>query len=178
MITHKKKDSTGICFIGERKFKTFLSRYLPAQPGNIETRTGTVIGQHDGLMYYTIGQRQGLNIGGRKDAAAAPWYVVDKVLASNSLIVVQGHDHSALFKQTLVCSQLSWINNSAPTVPYQCSAKTRYRQVEQPCLINSITETACEIKFEAPQWAVTPGQSIVFYQDDRCLGGGIIDKTL
>jgi tRNA-specific 2-thiouridylase len=177
LVTHAKKDSTGICFIGERKFKEFLSRYLPAQPGSMETPAGDIIGRHDGLMYYTIGQRQGLQIGGRKQAEAKPWYVVSKDLTRNVLIVAQGHDHPCLFTQTLNCSQTAWVSGVAPHLPFACSAKTRYRQTEQPCTITAHSENSFEVQFETAQWAVTPGQSIVFYQDDICLGGGVIDKA-
>ncbi len=177
LTTHAKKDSTGICFIGERKFKTFLSRYLPAQPGGMETPEGEVIGRHEGLMYYTIGQRQGLQIGGRKQSEAKPWYVAGKDLNRNVLIVVQGHDHPLLFTSSLTCSQLNWISGQAPTLPLTCTAKTRYRQIEQNCIIMPETETSLLIKFNNPQWAVTPGQSIVFYQGEACLGGGIIDTA-
>lgn len=175
--THAKKDSTGICFIGERKFKEFLSRYLPAQPGEMITPEGEVIGRHDGLMYYTIGQRQGLNIGGRKQAEAKPWYVVGKDLIHNKLIVAQGHEHPLLFTTTLNCSQTSWVSGHAPTLPFPCTAKTRYRQTEQSCTIIAYNENSYQVQFQHAQWAVTPGQSIVFYQDDKCLGGGVIDKA-
>lgn len=171
---HDKKDSTGICFIGERKFKAFLSEYLPAQPGNIESIEGEVIGRHDGLMFYTIGQRQGLQIGGRKGRAELPWYVAQKDLARNVLIVVQG-EHPALFKESLTASQLHWIN-TPPVLPLQVKAKTRYRQSDQACIIEAIDPTLCRVSFEEPQRAITPGQSVVFYQDDICLGGGIIES--
>ncbi|OGT57477.1 MAG: tRNA 2-thiouridine(34) synthase MnmA [Gammaproteobacteria bacterium RIFCSPHIGHO2_12_FULL_43_28] len=170
---HNKKDSTGICFIGERKFKTFLNDYLPAKPGKIETLEGEVIGTHDGLMFYTIGQRQGLQIGGRKDKAELPWYVAEKDLVRNVLIVVQGIDHPALLKQTLKAS-LHWING-APPQGIALAAKTRYRQSDQACRIESLSGTSCLVQFNEPQRAVTPGQSVVFYQGDICLGGGIID---
>ncbi|HEX4045806.1 MAG TPA: tRNA 2-thiouridine(34) synthase MnmA [Gammaproteobacteria bacterium] len=174
--THDKKDSTGICFIGERKFKTFLNDYLPAQPGRIETPEGEILGQHDGLMFYTIGQRQGLHIGGKKGKAEQPWYVAAKDLPRNALIVVQGDQHPALFQQTLQATALHWIN-SPPTLPLQTAAKIRYRQADQPCMIESLEpldEQRYCVHFEQPQRAITPGQSIVFYQDDICLGGGII----
>ncbi len=176
LITHAKKDSTGICFIGERKFKEFLSRYLPAQPGNMETPEGEMIGRHDGLMYYTIGQRQGLHIGGRKQSEAKPWYVVGKAINRNVLIVAQGHDHPLLFTHSLSCSQITWVSKQAPALPLTCAAKTRYRQTEQSCTIMSNSNNNYLVEFKEPQWAVTPGQSIVFYQADICLGGGIIDN--
>lgn len=177
LITQDKKDSTGICFIGERKFKDFLSRYLPAQPGAIQTPEGETIGQHDGLMYYTIGQRQGLHIGGRKESVGKPWYVAGKDLTNNVLIAVEGHDHPLLFTKTLICSQTNWISGAPPALPLTCSAKTRYRQSDQPCTILPGAEAGhYEVHFNAPQRAVTPGQSVVFYQGEVCLGGGIILK--
>lgn len=171
---HAKKDSTGICFIGERKFKEFLSRYLPAQPGTMETPEGKLVGEHEGLMYYTIGQRQGLGIGGREDASDEPWYVLAKDMARNVLIVGQGHQHPLLFVQELVCDQLHWVSGSAPQDSFTCTAKTRYRQVDQPCRVERLTADQYRVTFDAPQWAVTPGQSVVFYQGENCLGGGVI----
>ncbi len=170
---HAKKDSTGICFIGERKFKTFLSEYLPAQPGNIETMDAKVIGTHDGLMFYTIGQRQGLKIGGQKESLDMPWYVVAKNLARNVLIVAQGNNHTSLFAQTLLANQVHWING-LPELPLKAFAKTRYRQADQACIIESNGSNQYKITFDEPQRAITPGQSIVFYQGETCLGGGII----
>ena len=171
---HAKKDSTGICFIGERKFKTFLNDYLPAQPGNIETLTGEIIGRHDGLMFYTIGQRQGLQIGGQKGKSELPWYVAHKDLARNVLVTVQG-EHPALYQTTLTCSQLTW-THEPPALPCQLAAKTRYRQADQPCTLSSPTDGRLTVTFPTPQRAITPGQSVVFYQDDICLGGGIIES--
>ena len=173
LANHAKKDSTGICFIGERKFKAFLSNYLPAKPGNIETIEGEVISRHDGLMFYTIGQRQGLQIGGMKNKSELPWYVAEKDLRRNTLIVVQG-EHPALFKSSLICSQLTWINES-PDISKTLAAKTRYRQTDQPCQLKALNDGQLMVTFIDPQRAVTPGQSIVFYQDDICLGGGIIE---
>jgi tRNA-specific 2-thiouridylase len=173
-----KKDSTGICFIGERKFKHFLQTYLPAQPGNIETLAGEIVGQHDGVMFYTIGQRQGLRIGGRKEKSGAPWYVADKQIARNALIVVQEQNHPALFAPALVCTQLHWINNKAPLAPFYCTAKTRFRQIETPCLVKYSGREKYLVEFEMPQRAITPGQSVVFYQEETCLGGGIIDARI
>lgn len=170
---HAKKDSTGICFIGERKFKTFLNEYLPAKPGRIETPEGEQIGRHDGLMFYTLGQRQGLLIGGRKDKAESPWYVAAKDLERNVLIVVQGENHPLLFSESLIASKIHWIN-TPPALPFECMAKTRYRQADQACLVTAIDEHSCSVFFRQPQRALTPGQSIVFYQEDICLGGGII----
>lgn len=173
-----KKESTGICFIGERKFKKFLQTYLPAQPGNIETLEGETVGQHDGLMYYTLGQRQGLGIGGRREKSGTPWYVADKQLARNALIVVQGENHPALFASALVCTELHWVNPAPPAKPLKCRSKTRYRQLETPCLIKPAGNDNYYIEFEIPQRAITPGQSVVFYQEETCLGGGIIDARL
>lgn len=172
--THDKKDSTGICFIGERKFKDFLARYLPAQPGEIETLDGRIVGSHDGLMYYTIGQRKGLNLGGKKEALEAPWYVVEKQVARNVLIVAQTHDHPLLYKNILTCNEVSWCSGVAPTFPLRCTAKTRYRQKDAACAVVSTNETTLQVTFDEPQWAITPGQAVVFYQDTLCLGGGTI----
>lgn len=174
-INHDKKDSTGICFIGERKFKEFLAKYLPAQPGLIETPEGEVIGEHDGLMYHTLGQRQGLGIGGRREATGEPWYVVGKDLQRNVLLVAQGQDHPLLFSTKLVCIQPSWISGITPSLPLNCAAKTRYRQTEVACVVEPMADDRYEVKFSEPQRAVTPGQSIVFYQGNVCLGGGVID---
>ncbi len=173
-LNHQKKDSTGICFIGERKFKTFLNDFLPAQSGNIVTLEGEAIGQHDGLMFYTIGQRQGLKIGGRKNAQEIPWYVVAKDLKNNNLIVTQGHDHPALYKKTLIAANLHWINGLPSQLPLAAFAKTRYRQADQACIITPICNEQYKIDFQEPQRAITPGQSVVFYQETTCLGGGII----
>jgi len=186
LITHNKKDSTGICFIGELKFKNFLSTYLPNQPGeivavDIDGMANKVIGKHDGLMYYTIGQRKGLHIGGLRDANEEPWYVVDKNLTTNQLLVAQG-DHPLLYGNTLEAEQFSFVQGKkfqqhtlANEILLKCKAKIRYRQQEQACeaVINSITNT-CKVIFDEKQRAITPGQSIVFYQDNICLGGGII----
>ena len=172
-----KKDSTGICFIGERKFKTFLSQYLPAQPGEIRTTDGEVIGQHDGLMYYTLGQRQGLGIGGSKQGDGQPWYVVSKNLDDNTLVVAQGHDHPSLFSNTLNATNVHWIADQPDMPSFQCHAKTRYRQNDQSCTIVELSSQTCTVHFDQPQRAVTPGQSVVFYSGDECLGGGIIDRA-
>ncbi len=176
LITHDKKDSTGICFIGERRFKDFLARYLPAQPGVMENNEGAVLGQHQGLMYHTLGQRQGLGIGGVSGAEGA-WYVADKDLERNVLVVVQGNDHPRLFKHGLRARQLYWIDTDGPALPLRCRAKTRYRQADQDCLVRPLATGGIEVVFDQPQRAVTPGQSVVFYQGDVCLGGGIIDET-
>lgn len=175
---YNKKDSTGICFIGERKFKRFLENYLPAQPGPIETKEGKNIGQHDGLMFYTIGQRQGLGIGGLKETELTPWYVADKVLARNTLIVVQGREHPALYSSALLCTQLHWVSEEIPALPFSCTAKIRYRQAETACHITLYSKNELHVEFKQAQWAITPGQSIVFYQGKACLGGGVISRAL
>ena len=178
LITAKKKDSTGICFIGERKFKDFLARYLPAQPGNIRTVEGDIIGRHDGLMYHTLGQRKGLGIGGVKGAGEEAWYVVEKDLVNNELIVAQGHDHSALLSTGLIAQQLHWVDRQPIREPLRCTVKTRYRQTDVPCTIEPIDDESIKVIFDEPQIAVTPGQSAVFYLDEVCLGGGIIEQQL
>lgn len=172
----RKKDSTGICFIGERKFKEFLQRYLPTQPGEMRSPEGQLIGKHQGLMYYTLGQRQGLGIGGVKDAPDEPWYVLDKDLKNNILIVGQGHDHPLLLHDSLEASRLDWCNNKPLTQAIECAAKTRYRQADQPCRVLPLSEDRCQVSFYEPQRAITPGQSVVFYQGDTCLGGGVIES--
>ncbi len=174
LVTSDKKDSTGICFIGERRFSDFLKQYLPAQPGVIESLDGQVLGQHQGLMYHTIGQRQGLGIGGRADAGDAPWYVVDKDLNRNVLLVAQGNDHPALFKSELRIGQSFWIDGHSPSEAFACQAKIRYRQNDQACTLTP-SDQGFVVRFAQPQRAVTPGQSAVFYLGDRCLGGGIIE---
>ena len=178
LITAKKKDSTGICFIGERKFKDFLARYLPAQPGNIRTVEGDIIGRHDGLMYHTLGQRKGLGIGGVKGAGEEAWYVVEKDLVNNELIVAQGHDHSALLSTGLIAQQLHWVDRQPIREPLRCTVKTRYRQTDVPCIIEPIDDESIKVIFDEPQIAVTPGQSAVFYLNEVCLGGGIIEQQL
>lgn len=177
LATAEKKDSTGICFIGERRFKDFLQQYLPAQPGVIETLEGEVIGEHQGLMYHTIGQRQGLGIGGLANHAQAPWFVVDKDLTRNVLVVTQGKNHPALFKHVLVTNDIFWIALEMPALPLRCTAKVRYRQQDQHCTVEA-QETGFRVVFDEPQRAITPGQSVVFYQGDACLGGGIIELAL
>jgi tRNA-specific 2-thiouridylase len=175
LITYNKKDSTGICFIGEVKFKNFLSSYLPNQPGKIiAANDSSVIGKHDGLMYYTIGQRKGLHIGGLRTSSEEPWFVVDKDLSTNQLVVAQG-DSPLLYSSELIAEQLSFVQSSMLPASFKCYAKVRYRQQEQACsVIFDNTFSSCKVIFASPQRAVTPGQSIVFYQDNKCLGGGII----
>jgi tRNA-specific 2-thiouridylase len=175
LTTHDKKDSTGICFIGERRFRDFLQRYVPAQPGNIEDTTGQIIGQHQGTAYYTIGQRQGLGIGGVASAAEQPWYVVDKDSARNVLIVAQGHNHPRLLSQTLTVVNIHWVTGEPPVWPLRCAAKIRYRQADQDCTVHR-TNGQLHVVFDQPQCAATPGQSVVFYQQEVCLGGGVIEK--
>jgi len=175
LITYNKKDSTGICFIGERDFKTFLQKYLPAQAGEIRVLDNDeVIGRHDGLMYYTLGQRQGLKIGGRKNYADEPWYVAQKDLEQNILYVVQGNQHAALYQTTVNFADINWINETPAHIPFTCTARTRYRQPDTACRVIQLDEERGTVIFDQPQWAVTPGQSIVFYQAEECLGGGII----
>ncbi|QIQ21257.1 tRNA 2-thiouridine(34) synthase MnmA [Zophobihabitans entericus] len=178
LVTAKKKDSTGICFIGERKFTDFLARYLPAQPGKIRTVDGKIIGEHQGLMYHTLGQRKGLHIGGLKDADETPWYVVDKDLQNNELIVAQGHNHPALFSTGLIAQQLHWVDRKVVTAPFRCVVKTRYRQQDIPCTVTPLNNNQIQVIFDEPVAAVTPGQSAVFYIDEVCLGGGIIETCL
>jgi len=178
LITFNKKDSTGICFIGERDFRAFLKRYLPAQPGEIHTPDGTRLGRHEGLMYYTLGQRQGLGIGGVKGHEGAIWYVAAKDLANNILIVVDSHDHPLLYSQSLTAIDLHWVAGEPPSLPLNCSAKTRYRQQDAACTIEPAEDDCCVVHFQKPQWAVTPGQSVVFYLNEICLGGGIINQVV
>ncbi len=173
---YDKKDSTGICFIGERKFKDFLKNYIPAQAGDIVKLGGEPIGTHEGAIYYTIGQRQGLGIGGQHNLSEEPWYVVDKDVNTNQLFVVQGHENAALFHSRIIVQNIHWIAGHPPSNSENIKAKIRYRQPDQPCVIRDITDTYYEISFDTPQWAITPGQSVVFYQNNTCLGGAIIEE--
>ena len=177
LAVHNKKDSTGICFIGERPFREFLSTYLPASPGPILTPDGNEIGEHSGLMYYTLGQRQGLGIGGRQDASDEPWYVVDKDPQNNALIAAQGNT-DLLLSDGLVAIEASWINGPPTALEsgYRCSAKVRYRQVDQPCTVEHVCDGTLRVRFDTTQRAVAPGQYVVFYETDRCLGGAVIDE--
>ncbi|MEL0081628.1 MAG: tRNA 2-thiouridine(34) synthase MnmA [Gammaproteobacteria bacterium] len=170
-----KKDSTGICFIGERPFKAFLSEYLPDQPGDIVDLDGNPVGRHNGLMYYTIGQRQGLGIGGSKHHSEEPWYVAGKQIASNQLLVVQGHDHPRLFADRLTAIEPHWVSGSPPAEEFDCLARCRHRQALQPCRVTVSDPDNLQVQFDRPQRALTPGQSVVFYQHDHCLGGAVID---
>jgi tRNA-specific 2-thiouridylase len=175
---HGKKDSTGICFIGERRFDEFLARYLQRNPGEIRTLEGEVIGEHAGLMFYTIGQRQGLGIGGRHGGSGEPWYVIDKDMANNILVVAQGVDHPALYKRGLRASRLHWISGQAPSPSFVCTARIRHQQPLQPCTLVSLSGHEGSVEFERPQRAITAGQSVVFYTGDECLGGGIIEAAM
>jgi len=178
LVTYDKKDSTGICFIGERKFKDFLQQYLPAQPGAIVSVDGDELGTHEGLMYHTIGQRKGLLIGGLANAGNDPWYVVDKNVKTNELIVAQGSQHPRLFSKGLMAGQIHWVNRESLTEPLHCMVKTRYRQQDIPCVVTPLENGDLEVMFEEPIAAVTPGQSAVFYLDEVCLGGAIIESRI
>ena len=171
---HAKKDSTGICFIGERPFRDFLNRYLPKQPGVMRTAEGRIVGEHIGLAFYTLGQRKGIGVGGQKGAPEGAWYAAAKDMQKNELIVVQGHEHPLLLRQRLQAEDLSWVAGEAPPSEAAYAAKTRYRQADAACHITLGTANQLEVAFDQAQWAVTPGQSVVLYQDDVCLGGGII----
>lgn len=183
LATAKKKDSTGICFIGERRFKDFLQQYLPAQKGDIVTDDNKVIGSHDGLMYYTLGQRGGIGIGGVKDRPEEPWFVLAKDLANNRLIVGQGHEHPMMLSNELHAYKLDWIEGVPPAAIFsaeglRCMAKSRYRQPDQACSVFAVDESGRDVRvvFDEPQRAVTPGQSAVFYNNEVCLGGGVIES--
>ena len=177
LAVHDKKDSTGICFIGERPFREFLATYLPANPGPMRTPDGEVMGEHQGLMYYTLGQRQGLLIGGHRDHGEEPWYVVGKDLADNALIVAQG-EHAMLFSDGLTATDASWIGKVPDGLDegLRCAAKVRYRQADQACVVTALGDNRLAVRFDAPQKAVAPGQFVVFYDGDRCLGGAVIDE--
>ncbi|MCP1065708.1 tRNA 2-thiouridine(34) synthase MnmA [Serratia symbiotica] len=178
LVTAKKEDSTGICFIGERNFRDFLGRYLPAKPGLIVSVDGQTIGKHRGLMYHTLGQRKGLGIGGMKDRSEEPWYVVDKDVANNMLVVAQGHDHPRLMSAGLIAQQLHWVDRMPRSEPFRCTVKTRYRQQDILCHVTPLDDQRIEVRFDEPVAAVTPGQSAVFYQGEICLGGGIIEQRM
>ncbi len=169
---HARRDSTGICFIGERPFREFLERYLPARPGEIRDESGQVVGRHRGLMYYTIGQREGLGIGGRRGGSAAPWYVAGKDLAANRLEVVQGHDHPRLYRHRLDAAGPHWIAET-PALPLRCHCRIRHRQPLAACELRP-RPGGVEVVFDRPQRAVAPGQSVVFYRHAECLGGAVI----
>ena len=169
-----KRDSTGICFIGERPFREFLGRYLPKQPGPMLTPEGQIVGEHIGLSFYTIGQRKGVGIGGRRDSAGQPWYAAGKNLDKNELIVVQGHDHPLLLRERLSARDLTWTSGTPPDPRLVYGGKTRYRQADAPCRVAQASAAEIKVEFDAPQWAVTPGQSVVLYRGEVCLGGGVI----
>jgi len=173
-----KKDSTGICFIGNKNFKTFLNRYFPETKGNIITTSGRKIGQHMGIMYYTLGQRKGLNIGGIKKSLNLPWYVVDKQIFNNTLIVAQGKNNPCLMSRGLIANKMKWINNKIIRNFLKCSVKTRYRQLEVPCYLQFIAVDLVKVIFEYPVSSVTPGQFAVFYISEICIGGGTIKYRL
>jgi len=178
LAIHDKKDSTGICFIGERPFREFLSTYLPANPGPMRTPDGEELGTHQGLMYYTLGQRQGLGIGGRNDRGEEPWYVVAKDIENNALIVAQG-EHELLFSNWLIATDASWIGSPPEGLDQglRCQAKIRYRQDDQGCIVTVPADSTLEVRFDAAQKAVAPGQFVVFYDGEQCLGGAVIDKS-
>lgn len=179
LVTHDKKDSTGICFIGEKRFKNFLKEFILAKPGDIKSAEGQYLGRHDGLMYYTLGQRQGLGIGGRQEASEEPWYVVDKDLKTNTLIVAQGNSHPMLYAQGLICSKIHWLAEDCKNnLPLTCYAKTRYRQPEQACMISPENDNQHYVMFSSFQRAVTPGQYVVFYDKNLCLGGATIEQII
>lgn len=178
LITYNKKDSTGICFIGERRFKDFLQQYIPAQPGPIQSLDGQCLGEHQGLMYHTIGQRQGLGIGGIAGASEEAWYVIRKDLANNILIVGQGSNNPELFADSLEAEQTHWINGIPATTEIRCTAKTRYRQPDQWCSVSIIEGNKLQVVFDQAQRAITPGQSLVLYDGDVCLGGAVISHVI
>ena len=174
--THAKKDSTGICFIGERDFRSFLAQYIPARPGEMRTPEGTLVGEHQGTMFYTLGQRNGLGIGGRQGMSGEPWYVVGKDVTANVLYVAQGGANQWLQSACLLTETPNWVAGSPPAASFRCTAKTRYRQADQPCEVH-VSADGLEVRFDEPQRAVTPGQSAVFYDGEACLGGAVIAAT-
>jgi tRNA-specific 2-thiouridylase len=177
LATADKKESTGICFIGERNFKQFIHQYLPFQPGNFENLKGEVIGRHDGCAFYTIGQRRGLKIGGRGgESLGEAWFVTGKDIKRNVVLIEQGGTHPSLYSQHLTASDLSWVN-APPSLPLSCTAKIRYRQADQPCVIEKIEEGVASVSFQTPQRAITPRQAVVFYDGETCLGGGLISHS-
>lgn len=176
LTTATKKDSTGICFIGEKNFKEFLGSYLPAQPGEIRDLSEEILGKHDGLMYYTIGQRKGLGIGGK--GSGEPWFVAHKDLKNNILYVVQGENHPALYSYGLLAKNFHWVSENPPASSFTCSAKFRYRQPDQLVRVHVKSKDTCEVIFHKPQRAVTVGQFVVFYDREICLGGGVIDSVM
>lgn len=178
LVTHAKKDSTGICFIGEKRFKNFLKEFILAKPGDIKNTNGDILGRHDGLMYYTIGQRQGLGIGGQQNSSDEPWYVVDKEVTTNTLFIAQGSQHPMLYAQGLICGPIHWLADNKNNLPLTCYAKTRYRQLEQACMISPQDGNQHYVLFSTHQRAVTPGQYVVFYDKNQCLGGATIEQVI
>lgn len=176
LVTASKKDSTGVCFIGERDFDKFLDNYLPAQPGDIMTLDGKVVGRHSGLMHYTLGQRKGLGIGGI--GTGEPWFVVEKDLKKNILYVVQGDKHPMLYSNGLIASDLNWVSDKPKPKSFECTAKFRYRQPDNEVSVYLTDDNKCKVMFKKPQKAVTPGQAVVFYDGEECLGGGLIDSII
>jgi tRNA-specific 2-thiouridylase len=174
--TWAKKDSTGICFIGERPFRDFLARYLPRTPGTVETPDGRAVGRHEGTAYYTLGQRQGLRIGGTREGTKEPWFVAGKDHARNALVAVQGHDHPLLYRRQVDAVEMHWISGLPPELPMRSSAKTRYRMPDATCTLEAM-DVAVRATFDVPQWAPTPGQYLVLYDGDVCLGGGVITAS-
>ena len=172
-----KRDSTGICFIGERPFREFLNRYLPMTPGPVRTSDGAIVGEHVGLAFYTLGQRKGVGIGGVRGSSGEPWFVARKDMDANTLWIVQGHDHPWLMSDRLTARDLSWTIGVSPAPGTRLAAKTRYRQADAECIVSSIGKDSLELTFSEPQWAVTPGQSAVLYQGEVSLGGGVIEAT-
>jgi tRNA-specific 2-thiouridylase len=172
-----KRDSTGICFIGERPFREFLNRYLPMKPGPIRTESGAVIGEHVGLSFYTLGQRKGIGIGGQRAGSGEPWFVARKDIGSNTLWIVQGHDHPWLLGDQLAADEAVWVSGSPPAVGTRLAAKTRYRQADAPCVVTQVDGSRFELEFDSPQWAITPGQYAALYQGQASLGGGMITAS-
>jgi len=175
--THAKKDSTGICFIGERDFRQFLSTYLPAKPGIIRDPHGVALGEHAGVFFYTLGQREGLNLGGVRGRPQAPWFVVGKDVKENILYVDQGHDSEFMRSTKLRASSATFTAGQAPAEAFDCTAKTRYRQADEACHVRVLGNGDLHVEFDHPQRAVTPGQSVVFYDGEECLGGAVIEAT-
>lgn len=173
LATHAKKDSTGICFIGERKFKTFLNQYVQSKPGIIRDLEGNEVGSHDGVAFYTLGQRKGMRLGGEGE----PWFVVAKDVQKNELIVARGTDHPALYSPSLVAKEMNWFAGAPPAQEFTCTAKSRYRQIDQACSVKVLDGGSIEIQFKEPQRSLTPGQYAVLYQDEVCLGGGVIHSV-
>jgi len=173
-----KRDSTGICFIGERPFTEFLNKYIENSPGPIKDEHGKIVGEHIGLVFYTLGQRQGLGIGGSKTSNGEPWFVAEKNIQENTLIVAQGHGHPLLYKDGLAAKKTYWIHGTLPKKHWVYGAKTRYRQPDAPCEIDTINDHSIELFFGQKQWAITPGQSVVVYESNVCLGGAIIESAI